>query len=146
MIAQTIQLALAPVFVLVAIGSIMNILSARLGRVVDRWRAMQPLYADTSGADHDHVVREIRSCDVRIKLIGRAFQLLVLSGLAIGLTVAAVFADSLIAVDLETAIGTIFVTAIALLMGALLIFLREIKESANALSIPKTYLELDREL
>ena len=31
MIAQTIQLALAPVFVLVAIGNIMNILSTRLG-------------------------------------------------------------------------------------------------------------------
>ncbi len=146
MIAQTIQLALAPVFVLVAIGSIMNILSARLGRVVDRWRAMQAIHADTTGADHDNVVREIRSCDTRIKLIGRAFQLLVLSGLAIGLTVAAVFADSLTEIDLETAIGTIFLVAIALLMGALLIFLREIKESANALSIPKTYLELDRDI
>ena len=30
-IAQTIQLALAPVFVLVAIGNIMNILTTRLG-------------------------------------------------------------------------------------------------------------------
>ena len=30
MIAQTIQLALAPVFVLVAIGNIMNILTTRL--------------------------------------------------------------------------------------------------------------------
>ena len=41
MIAHTIQLALAPVFVLVAIGNIMNILSTRLGRIVDRARKLQ---------------------------------------------------------------------------------------------------------
>ena len=61
MVAQTIQLALAPVFVLVAIGNIMNILSTRLGRVVDRSRVLQDMHAATSGADHDRVVREISS-------------------------------------------------------------------------------------
>src|SRR5690606_27453678 len=60
-IAQTIQLALAPVFVLVAIGNIMNILSTRLGRVVDRSRVLQTLHATTSGVEHDAVVREIRT-------------------------------------------------------------------------------------
>ena len=35
MIAQTIQLALAPVFVLVAIGNLLNLLSSRLGRAAD---------------------------------------------------------------------------------------------------------------
>ena len=49
MIAQTIQLALAPVFVLVAIGNIMNILSTRLGRVVDRSRHLQERHAETAG-------------------------------------------------------------------------------------------------
>ena len=48
MIAQTIQLALAPVFVLVAIGNIMNILSTRLGRIVDRSRVLQEQPQDTS--------------------------------------------------------------------------------------------------
>ena len=60
LIAQTIQLALAPVFVLVAIGNIMNILSTRLGRVVDRSRVLQSLHASTSGDEHDAVVREIQ--------------------------------------------------------------------------------------
>jgi hypothetical protein len=82
MIAQTIQLALAPVFVLVAIGNIMNILSGRLGRVVDRSRVLQQRHGETEGQEHDAVVREIRIVDVRIKLIGRAILLLVLSGLA----------------------------------------------------------------
>ncbi|MFK4985603.1 DUF2721 domain-containing protein, partial [Klebsiella pneumoniae] len=50
MIAQTIQLSLAPVFVLVAIGNIMNILTTRLGRIVDRSRVLQKLHAQTDGA------------------------------------------------------------------------------------------------
>ena len=40
MIADTIQISLAPVFVLVAIASILNFLTARLGRVVDRSRLL----------------------------------------------------------------------------------------------------------
>ena len=47
MIAQTIQLALAPVFVLVAIGNIMNLLSTRLSRVVDRSRHLQERHVAT---------------------------------------------------------------------------------------------------
>ena len=61
MIAQTIQLALAPVFVLVAIGNIMNLLSTRLGRIVDRSRHLQELHTATSGPDHDAVVVEMRA-------------------------------------------------------------------------------------
>ena len=87
MIAQTIQLALAPVFVLVAIASIMNPLTSRLGRVVDRSRELQRLHSQTEGEEHDNIVREARSLDLRIDLIGRAILLLVVSGLFIGLTV-----------------------------------------------------------
>jgi len=56
MIAHTIQLALAPVFVLVAIGNIMNILSTRLGRIVDRARHLQQRHAETFGSEHAMVV------------------------------------------------------------------------------------------
>ena len=79
MIAQTIQLALAPVFMLVAIGNIMNILSTRLGRIVDRSRHLQDRHVETEGPDHDEVVREIRAIARRIHLITRAIFLLVLA-------------------------------------------------------------------
>ena len=87
MIAQTIQLALAPVFVLVAIGNLLNLLAGRLGRVVDRARSLQTRYKETEGAEHDEVVREIRSVDQRIAMINRAMLLLVILARMIGLTV-----------------------------------------------------------
>jgi hypothetical protein len=145
-IAETIQLALAPVFVLVAIGNIMNILSTRLGRIVDRSRHLVDRHRDTSGAEHDAVVREIRLVDRRIHLIARAILLLVLAGLSIGLTVVLLFVEDFAHLDLKLYVATTFVLALGLLMLGLLLFLRETREAAAALRIPQTYLELERKL
>ena len=145
-IAQTIQLALAPVFVLVAIGNIMNILSTRLGRVVDRSRVLQQLHGTTAGPEHDRVVREIRTVDRRIHLIGRAILLLVLAGLTISLTVVLLFIEDFAAINLKLYVATTFVLALGLLMAGLLLFLRETREATAALRIPETYLELERKL
>jgi Protein of unknown function (DUF2721) len=146
MIAQTIQLALAPVFVLVAIGNILNLLSGRLGRVVDRSRDLQGQHTATEGMDHDMVVTEIRMIDRRISLITRAIRLLVLSGLAIGTTVAILFLEELVATDLQVVAAGFFLVAIALLMWALVMILRETQIAAKQLRIPRDYLELEREL
>ena len=145
-VAQTIQLALAPVFVLVAIGNIMNILSQRLGRVVDRSRVLQQLHGTTSGDAHDAVVREIRTVDRRIAMISRAILLLVLSGLKIGLCVALLFLEELFNVDLQQAAAAAFMLAIALLMAALTLFMRETRHATAVLRIPETYLERERKL
>ena len=146
MIAQTIQLALAPVFVLVAIGNIMNILSTRLGRIVDRSRHLQQAHAQTEGAEHDAIVREIRLVDRRIHLIGKAILRLVLSGLTIGFCVALLFVEELFKVNLQQVAGAAFFIAVLLLMSALWLFLRETREATAALRIPETYLELERKL
>jgi hypothetical protein len=146
MIAQTIQLALAPVFVLVAIGNIMNILSIRLARVVDRGRTLQELHPATSGPEHDNVVREIRILDRRIHLIGRAILLLVCSGLTIGFCVALLFVEELFKVNMQQVAAFAFMVAIGLLMWALTLFLREIRAATAALRIPEEYLEPERKL
>ena len=146
MIAQTIQLALAPVFVLVAIGNIMNILATRLGRVVDRSRVLQQLHGTTSGSEHDRVVREIRTVDRRIAMISRAIFSLVLSGLTIGLCVALLFLEELLDVNLQQVAAAAFLVAIGLLMFALTLFLRETRHATAVLRIPQTYLEPERKL
>ena len=146
MIAQTIQLALAPVFMLVAIGNIMNILSHRLGRIVDRSRLLQERHSETSGMEHDMVVREIRLVDRRIQLIGKAMLALVLSGISVGVVVVLLFAEEFADLRMQPVIAGAFLVAIGLIMWALLLFLRETREASAALRIPKTYLELERTL
>jgi len=142
MIAQTIQLALAPVFVLVAIGNILNLLSGRLGRVVDRSRQLQDRFTHTEGPDREELVAEIRMIDQRISLITRAIRLMVIGGLAIGVTVAVLFLEELVRLNLQRLAAATFLLAVGLLMWALVLFLREIQVSAQQLRIPRMYLEL----
>ncbi|GHD00340.1 DUF2721 domain-containing protein [Novosphingobium pokkalii] len=145
MIAQTIQLSLAPVFVLVAIGNIMNILTTRLGRIVDRSRHLQVLHAETTGAAHDAVVVEMRYVDRRIQLIGRALLLLVLSGLGIGVTVGSLFFSQMTGIaHLGDVTATTFFLSIALLMIALIYLLLETRMVASTLRLPPEFLELER--
>jgi hypothetical protein len=146
MIAQTIQLALAPVFMLVAIGNIMNILSTRLGRVVDRSRILQERHVATEGTEHDMIVREIRLIDRRIATIGTAIRLLVAAGISVGLVVTLLFIEEFVKVNLQALVAGVFLLAIGLIMWALLLFLRETREATAALRIPETYLELERKL
>ena len=149
MIAQTIQLALAPVFVLVAIGNIMNLLSTRLGRIVDRSRELQKQHVATSGAEHDAVVIEMRAIATRIHLITRAIFLMVLSGLTIGVTVAVLFLACLFIAPLAGVVPA-YATAPALFFVACLM-LRDLTEldwddttevipaAVTALVMPFTY-------
>lgn len=146
MIAQTIQLALAPVFVLVAIGNLLNLLSTRLGRVVDRSRHLLAIHAQTQGADHDMVVLEIRSLDKRIALIGRAILTLVMSGLTIGLVVTLLFVEELLHLDLQQAAAGAFIGSIGLLMWALTLFVRETRMASASLRIPESFLEWERKI
>ena len=146
MIAQTIQLALAPVFVLVAIANIMNLLSTRLGRVVDRSRQLQDRHTATSGADHDAVVVEMRAIAQRIHLVTRAIFLLVLSGLTIGVTVAVLFLEEFVAFRLQVVAAGLFLLAISLLMWALMLFLAETRVASAQLRIPRSLLELERDI
>ena len=144
MIAQSIQLALAPVFVLVAIGNIMNILTTRMGRMVDRARHLQALHSGTEGNEHDAVVIEMRHIDQRIAHIGRALLLLVLSGLAVGTTVCSLFVSEFTRTDLRLLTAATFVLAITLLMGALVLLLLETRLAARTLRLPPALLELER--
>ena len=72
--------------------------------------------------------------------------LMVLSGLTIGLTVAVLFLEEFVAIRLQLVAAGLFLLAIALLMWALLLFLRETRVASAQLRIPKNLLELEREL
>lgn len=146
MIAHTIQLSVAPVFLLVAMGNFLNLLSTRLSRVVDRWRVLQARYRETDGVEHDLIVAEIRTVDQRLRLVSRAMRLLVLAGLSIGMTVATLFLEEMLSYPLERVAAVLFLIAVALLMGGLLTFLVETRVAGQSLRIPSDYLERHRRL
>jgi hypothetical protein len=119
---------------------------SRLGRVVDRSRILQDLHTRTDGPEHDMVVSEIRLVDRRMALATQAIRLLVMSSLMIGTTVALLFLEEVINVNLQMVAAGTFIVALGLLMWGLLLFLRETQVATLALQIPRDYLELHRDL
>src|SRR3546814_5834597 len=86
-IAQTIQLAVAPVFLLAGIGAFLNVCAGRLARVIDRARIVELMVLETSGEEHDRMVYEIRKLDRRMSVVNNAIFLSVASAIAVCMVV-----------------------------------------------------------
>jgi len=135
-IGHVIQLAIAPVFLLTAVATIINVLVGRLGRSVDRRRALAAalpkLEGDLAGLARQEVEFEV----LRISLIYRAIAMAVLSALLVVLLITVAFIDAFIAWDLRNLIAVCFILAMFALVGSLAIFLREIFLSVNSPRAP----------
>jgi len=141
MIAQTIQLSLAPVFVLMALCHVFVTLSARLGRIVDRSRELQRRYESETGAAQEMLIPQLVDIDKRTSLIGRSLRAMVMSALCIGFTVAILFLEEMIGVNLQNVAGGIFLLSLGWLMWGLLLFLRETRVALASLRIPHGFLQ-----
>lgn len=93
-ITNNIQLALAPVFLLTAVATLINAISARLARSVDRMRAIQHRIQEGGIQDQTvlmHMMKEANEAKVRGRLCTAAIFFDVLSGVFISLTVLELF-------------------------------------------------------
>lgn len=128
-IARLIQLAVAPVFLLTAIGTILSALNNRLGRIVDRRRLLQER-ARTQAAEGKEAVpadvEELALLAQRIGLIYHAIMFAVVSGLLICLLVAAVFTGVFVTSDLARIVSMLFILSMISLIGCLALLLREV--------------------
>jgi len=125
-IAHVIQLAIAPVFLLTAVGAILNVLVNRLGRSVDRRRTLVAALPQLDGTLTQSARGELTYVARRVKLIYGAILLAVLCALLICLLIGIAFMDALVASDLSQLVAVLFVLAMVALTGSLALFLREI--------------------
>jgi len=125
-ITHVIQLAVAPVFLLTAIATLITALNNRLGRIVDRRRILQDRLRDLSGAEAEGQETELRLQRHRGKLIYFSIFSAVLGALLICLVVAGAFLGALLSADWSKAIAILFVLAMFALIVCLGIFLREV--------------------
>jgi len=128
-ITRIIQLAVAPVFLLTAIGTILSALNNRLGRIVDRRRVLEDRLRKDSleGAQYgEEDARELELLARRIRLIYHAIVLAIVCALFICLLVASAFLGVFVTVDIARLIGTLFILAMFALIGSLWLLLREV--------------------
>lgn len=134
-VAQIIQLAVAPVFLLSGIGAFLNVCSARVSRTVDRSRAIEPLLLRSKGAEHRRWLAEINTLDRRLHLVNWAIFLSVLSAVLICIVVALLFAATLFEPDFGRAIAWLFIGSMIAIGLGFSIFLVETRLAARSLRI-----------
>ncbi len=125
-VAQVIQAAVAPVFLLAGVGATLNVLASRIGRIIDRARIMEDRLPNATAESARELHGRLRVLSRRATLINRAIALCVLSGLLVSLVVAALFVSALLRIELAAPIAVVFVIALLSLAAALLLFLREV--------------------
>jgi Protein of unknown function (DUF2721) len=125
-IAHVIQLAIAPVFLLTGVGTLLAVLSNRLGRAVDRSRVLEDLLPGLAGEALALAQDELVLISRRTRLIYTAIVLAVSCALLICLLIAVAFIDAFLVVNLAKLMGALFVIAMLALIISLTAFLREI--------------------
>jgi hypothetical protein len=129
-ITRVIQLAIAPVFLLSAIATIINVLITRLSRAVDRRRTLEEHLSIYQDEHLQQAISELRMLQQRITLTLWSVTLAVLAALLICLLVATAFAAAYVSLDLSRPVAMLFIAALLALTGCLLLFLREISVAA----------------
>jgi Protein of unknown function (DUF2721) len=129
-ITHVIQLAVAPVFLLTAIGTLIAVLNLRLGRNIDRRRLMEE---ELRGSTEDKQTDEQRARQRELRLLARRVRLIYFAMLSAGLgallvclVVAGSFVGALVAVDISREVAILFILAMFAVIGCLGLFLREV--------------------
>ncbi len=125
-ITRVIQLSVAPAFLLVAVGTLINILNVRLGRIVDRRRVVQERLCTLTGDPALEAWQELAHLADRSALIYFAIMSSVVGALLICLVVAGSFLGVLASVELAKVVASLFVLAMVTMLVAWSLFLREI--------------------
>ena len=126
-VAQVIQLAVAPVFLLAGIAGLLGVLSTRLARIIDRARVIERRIPQAKSDAQSKVLRrETKVLWRRIALINWAIRLCIAGALAVCLVIVALFLGEFVAVNIAVIVAVLFVSAMVLIVAGLMFLLTEV--------------------
>lgn len=125
-IARVIQLAVAPVFLLTAVATLINALNIRLGRAIDRRRVLLDQITRLAPEALSGVHSELRILFQRIRLVYLAILAAVVGALLVCLVVATAFVGALTAIDISRVVAVLFILSMFAMIACLGILLREV--------------------
>jgi hypothetical protein len=140
-VAETVRLALAPVFLLSGIGAFLNVLASRLSRIVDRSRDIEPQLLASRGREHDRWLEGLRILDRRMSLINWATGLSVTSAVLTCLVVVLLFAANLTRTHLGNEIAVLFMASMLTIGAGFAVFLAETTIAARAVRVRTDLLQ-----
>ncbi len=122
---ETIQLAMAPVFLLVAIGSLLTVVTNRLGRIIDRARILE-LRIENGAPQRDTIIAELRELDQRMRFNHWSINFLSIAALIVATLVAALFLGLLTGGDEPKQASALFIAAMVSIILGISCFIAEV--------------------
>jgi hypothetical protein len=136
-----LQTALTPAFLLVAIGTLLNIFVIRLSRIVDRSRELQAQHPKSSGDGRTRLIAELSIVGKRMNVVSGSILLAVLSTIAVCAMIGMLFLMGLAGVQMAKAIVAMFILALALMATSLLMFVREVYLANRSIRVHEEFLK-----
>ena len=130
-----IELSITPVILLTGVGALMLTLTNRLGRVVDRTRALAGQMRAGTAEDRRHFEGQLSILWRRAKLIRLAVTLAGLSMFFSCVLVLAIFVDAMMGRAFGLELVIIFIASVLSLISSVVAFLRDIFVSLHALAL-----------
>lgn len=133
-VGQVIELAVAPVFLLSAIGAVLVVLTNRLARIIDRARVLEAqLPAAAGGGAPPALQGELDTLSQRAMLIHRAITLLIATAVLVCSTIVALFMGAFVEVNVSVVVALLFIGAMLAFLGGLLTLMRELFVATSSL-------------
>ena len=135
-VTQAIQLALGPVFLLTGIAGMLNVMTGRLARIIDRGRQLTEGKSPDVQTDRQWVKVELASLERRRNLASAAITACTLAALLVCTVVAMLFVEVMLDAPLKWMVGVLFTGATLTLVVGLALFLREVHLATQTVRIP----------
>jgi hypothetical protein len=132
-VARAIQLALAPVFLLTGIAGMLNVMTGRLSRTVDRVRTLTE--GRPAAISEEQARLEQERLGRRRHLTSVGITACTIAALTVCLVIAALFVEVMLDVPLKWVIGGLFTVAMLALVVGLTFFLREVHLAMQPLRV-----------
>ena len=130
-----LQTAIGPMILISGIGLLLLTMTNRLGRAIDRTRALVGGLSNTAEAKREKTVAQLRILWGRARMIRLAIALASISALAAAILIIVLFTTALLQMESAWIIVTLFMVSLVSLIVSLVIFIRDINQSLAALKL-----------
>ena len=134
-IAGAIQLALGPVFLLTGIAAMLNVMTNRLSRIIDRGRFLTERPDLAAMFNQEKVDEELVVLEKRRYNTSLAITMCTVAALLICLVIVTLFFEEMMGIAFNSAIGILFSLAILALVAGLTLFLKEVHLASQTIRI-----------
>jgi len=132
--SHTIQLALAPAFLLAGIAGMLNVMTGRLARIIDRGRLLSEESSKIVSVSISHAT-DRDNLERRRYFASVAITACTFSALLVCLVISSLFLEALLEIQIKWVVGSLFTLSTLSLVVGLAYFLREVHLATKTVRI-----------